>query len=211
LMMDTSRTVIRIGSRGSELALTQTKFVKAELEKVYPNLTFEIEVIKTKGDKILDVALSKIGDKGLFTKELEIALVEKTIDLAVHSLKDIPTHLPEGLTIGAICERHNTQDCLIVHEKHKDRTLATLPQGSIVGSSSLRRVSQLKRAYPQIVFKDVRGNLNTRLQKLDEGQYDALILAVAGISRLNLQHRIHEVISPDVCFYAVGQGALAIE
>jgi len=168
-------------------------------------------VIKTKGDKILDVALSKIGDKGLFTKELELALLDKSIDLAVHSLKDIPTQLPEGLIVGAICERHNTQDCLVVNSKHQNLTLATLPPKSVIGSSSLRRVAQLKRAYPHLIFKDVRGNLNTRLQKLEEGQYDALILAVAGLSRLNFGQRIQEIISTDVCFYAVGQGALAIE
>jgi len=203
--------VIHIGTRGSQLALIQTEHVKSLLQDKYPNLKFEVQVIKTKGDKILDVALSKIGDKGLFTKELEMALLDKSIDFAVHSLKDIPTRLPEGLTVGAICKRHNTQDCLVVNQKHKQATLATLPPGSVIGSSSLRRVSQLKRAYPHLVFKDVRGNLNTRLQKLDEGQYDALILAVAGLSRLKFDDRIHEIISDDVCFYAVGQGALAIE
>jgi len=209
-LMETNR-VIHIGSRGSQLALIQTEHVKNLLQEKYQNIKFEVQVIKTKGDKILDVALSKIGDKGLFTKELETALLDKTIDFAVHSLKDIPTRLPEGLIIGAICKRHNTQDCLVVNQKHKESTLATLPPGSVIGSSSLRRVSQLKRAFPHLTFKDVRGNLNTRLQKLDEGQYDALILAVAGLSRLNFNDRIHEVISQDVCLYAVGQGALAIE
>jgi len=205
------RSSIIIGSRGSQLALIQTEYVKKVLQEQYPQLQFKIEVIKTKGDKILDVALSKIGDKGLFTKELENALVDNTIDFAVHSLKDIPTKLPEGLTIGAILKRHNTQDCLVVNQKHKHCTISTLPSGSIIGSSSLRRISQLKRAYPHLIFKDVRGNLNTRLQKLDSGEYDALILAVAGLSRLELKERIHEIISKDVCMYAVGQGALAVE
>jgi len=206
-----SSNIIRIGSRGSQLALTQTYHVRDLLQEKYPNINFEVEVIKTKGDKILDVALSKIGDKGLFTKELEIALVENTIDFAVHSLKDIPTKLPEGLTVGAICKRHDVRDCLVVNEKNLSYNLSSLPQGSVIGSSSLRRVSQLKRAYPHLIFKDVRGNLNTRLQKLDEGQYDGIILAVAGLSRLHLQKRIHEIIPPQVCYYAVGQGALAIE
>lgn len=202
---------IKIGSRGSKLAIAQAEEVKAQLQEKYPHLFFQITLIQTKGDHILDVALSKIGDKGLFTKELEVALINGDIDFAVHSLKDIPTHLPPGLTIGAITKRHIPQDCLVLNPKHKGCTLHTLPANSIIGSSSLRRVAQLRRRFPHLQFKDIRGNLNTRLNKLDEGQYDALILAVAGLSRLGLQQRIEQVLPNELCLHAVGQGALGVE
>ncbi|PRP75009.1 hydroxymethylbilane synthase [Planoprotostelium fungivorum] len=202
---------LRMGSRGSKLALTQTENVRDLILNIYPQIKIEIQVIKTKGDKILDVALSKIGDKGLFTKELEVALMEDTIDLAVHSLKDMPTRMPPGLSLGAISIRHTSNDCLILHEKHAGKTLDQLPEGSVVGSSSLRRVAQLKRKFPSLVFKDIRGNLNTRLQKLDNGDYDGIILAVAGISRLGLEKRISQVIDEEVCHHAVGQGALGVQ
>jgi len=209
--------IIVIGSRGSKLALIQTEFVKEKLEnelsKRGQTFKLEIKVIKSKGDKILDVALSKIGDKGLFTKELEVALQANEIDFAVHSLKDIPTHLPEGLVLGCITERHDVRDCLVIHPKHKNLNgLADLPIGSVIGSSSLRRIAQLKRSFPHLQFLDIRGNLNTRLQKLDEGdKYDGIILAVAGLTRLGMADRIHQILSLEISLHAVGQGALGIE
>ncbi len=202
---------IRIGSRKSQLALVQTHWVQAELQKHHPDRTFEIETMSTKGDKILDVALAKIGDKGLFTKELEVGMLNRETDFAVHSLKDLPTNLPEGLMLGCITERENPADALVVHERHKDKQLETLPEGAIIGTSSLRRLAQLRHYYPHLQFKDIRGNLNTRLAKLDTGDYDGIILAVAGLERLGFGDRIHQEIPADVSLHAVGQGALGIE
>ena len=205
-----SRTV-RIGSRKSQLALVQTYWVQAELKKHFPDIEFEVHTMSTQGDKILDVALAKIGDKGLFTKELEVGMLNHDTDIAVHSLKDLPTNLPEGLMLGCVTERENPADALVVHEKHKDKQLETLPEGAVIGTSSLRRLAQLRHHFPHLEFKDIRGNLNTRLEKLDEGGYDAIILAVAGLKRLGMGDRIHQTISPDVSLHAVGQGALGIE
>lgn len=202
---------IHIGSRKSALALVQTHWIEAQLRIHYPKRGFEIHTMSTQGDNILDVALSKIGDKGLFTKELEVGLLEGSTDLAVHSLKDMPTRLPDGLILGAITERENPADALVVHESCKSYQLETLPEGTILGTSSLRRLAQLRHAFPHLQFKDVRGNLNTRLAKLDNGDYDALILAVAGLERLDMADRIHQVIDPTISLYAVGQGALGIE
>lgn len=202
---------IRIGSRKSQLALVQTEWVQAELQKAFPDRTFEVHTMSTQGDKILDVALAKIGDKGLFTKELEVGMINGDIDFAVHSLKDLPTRLPEGLVLGCVTERENPADALVVHEKHQDKQLETLPEGAVIGTSSLRRLAQLRHHYPHLSFKDVRGNLNTRLSKLDAGEYDALILAVAGLHRLGMSDRIHQVIPAEVSLHAVGQGALGIE
>ena len=202
---------IRIGSRKSQLALVQTYWVQEQLQKAFPDRTFEVHTMSTQGDKILDVALAKIGDKGLFTKELEVGMISGDIDFAVHSLKDLPTHLPDGLVLGCVTERENPADALVVHEQHKDKQLATLPEGAVIGTSSLRRLAQLRHHYPHLSFKDVRGNLNTRLAKLDAGEYDALILAAAGLQRLNMADRIHQVIAPEVSLHAVGQGALGIE
>ena len=202
---------IRIGTRKSQLALVQTYWVKAELEKYFPNIDFEVEKMSTKGDKILDVALAKIGDKGLFTKELEEGMLNKETDFAVHSLKDLPTNLPEGLMLGCISKRVDPADALVVHEKHKDKQLDTLPEGSVIGTSSLRRLAQLRYHFPHLSFKDVRGNVNTRLAKLDAGEYDAIILAAAGLQRLSMSDRIHQVIPADISLHAVGQGALGIE
>ncbi len=202
---------IRIGSRKSQLALVQTYWVQEQLQKHFPDRHFEVQTMSTQGDKILDVALSKIGDKGLFTKELEVGMLHNEIDLAVHSLKDLPTKLPEGLVLGAVTERENPADALVVHEKHKDKQLETLPEGAVVGTSSLRRLAQLRYHYPHLAFKDIRGNLNTRLAKLDAGEYDALILAVAGLQRLGMGDRIHQAIPSEVSLHAVGQGALGIE
>ena len=174
---------IRIGSRKSQLALVQTYWVQEQLQKAFPDRTFEVHTMSTQGDKILDVALAKIGDKGLFTKELEVGMLQQEIDFAVHSLKDLPTRLPEGLMLGAVSERENPADALVVHQKHQDKQIDTLPAGAVVGTSSLRRLAQLRHHFPHLTFKDIRGNLNTRLQKLDAGEYDAIILAVAGLYR----------------------------
>lgn len=203
--------IIRIGSRKSELALVQTYWVQEQLQKSYPDIDFQVHTMSTQGDKILDVALAKIGDKGLFTKELELGMINQEIDFAVHSLKDLPTNLPEGLTLAAITERENPADAVVFHQNHLGQTLATLPPGSVIGTSSLRRLAQLRHKFPHFTFKDVRGNLNTRMTKLDAGEYDALILAVAGLERLNMHHRIHEILPPDISLHAVGQGALGIE
>lgn len=202
---------IRIGSRKSQLALVQTYWVQEQLQKHFPDRTFEVHTMATQGDKILDVALAKIGDKGLFTKELEQGMLNNETDFAVHSLKDLPTRLPEGLVLGCVTERENPADALVVHEKHRDKQLDTLPEGAVIGTSSLRRLAQLRHHYPHLSFKDVRGNLNTRLAKLDNGEYDALILAAAGLQRLGMSDRIHQVIPPEISLHAVGQGALGIE
>ncbi|MEB3327178.1 MAG: hydroxymethylbilane synthase [Synechococcus sp.] len=202
---------LRIASRRSQLAMVQTHWVRDELARAHAGLEITIEAMATQGDKILDVALAKIGDKGLFTKELEAQMLVDQADIAVHSLKDLPTNLPDGLMLGCITEREDPADALVVHAKHRERTLATLPEGSVVGTSSLRRLAQLRHHYPQLLFKDVRGNVITRLQKLDAGEYDCLILAAAGLGRLGLGDRIHELIEPSVCLHAVGQGALGIE
>lgn len=208
--VDNENTIV-IGSRKSQLALVQTYWVKKELEKSFPEIEFEVEKMSTQGDKILDVALAKIGDKGLFTKELEVGMLNGNVDLAVHSLKDLPTNLPEGLMLGCVTERVNPADALVVHEKHKDKQLETLPEGSVIGTSSLRRLAQLRHHFPHLTFKDVRGNVNTRLAKLDAGEYDAIILAVAGLERLGMSDRIHQVIPSAISLHAVGQGALGIE
>ncbi|WP_026795403.1 MULTISPECIES: hydroxymethylbilane synthase [Planktothrix] len=205
-----TRTV-RIASRKSQLALVQTHWVQGELQKHFPDITFEVQTMSTQGDNILDVALAKIGDKGLFTKELELGMLDRSSDIAVHSLKDLPTRLPEGLMLGCVSEREDPADALVVHENHKDKQLETLPSGAIIGTSSLRRLAQLRYHYPHLEFKDIRGNLNTRLQKLDNGEYDAIILAVAGLVRLDMGDRIHQVITPEISLHAVGQGALGIE
>lgn len=202
---------IRIGSRKSQLALVQTYWVQAQLQKSFPDITFEVHTMSTQGDKILDVALAKIGDKGLFTKELEVGMLNQEIDFAVHSLKDLPTNLPAGLTLAAITERENPADALVLHEKHKGLQIDTLPAGVVIGTSSLRRLAQLRHHFPHFNFKDVRGNLITRMAKLDAGEYDALILAVAGLERLEMSSRIHQVIPKEISLHAVGQGALGIE
>lgn len=189
-------STLRIASRRSQLAMVQTHWVRDALSAAHPSLEISIEAMATQGDKILDVALAKIGDKGLFTKELEAQMLVDQADIAVHSLKDLPTNLPEGLMLGCVTEREDPADALVVHARHADKSLATLPEGSVVGTSSLRRLAQLRHHYPQLTFKDVRGNVITRLEKLDAGQYDCLILAAAGLGRLGLADRIHELIDP---------------
>jgi hydroxymethylbilane synthase len=204
-------TAIRIGSRDSQLALVQSHWVRAELQKIYPDYEFPLLELKTQGDKILDVALAKIGDKGLFTKELEVSMLEGATDFAVHSLKDLPTELPEGLALAVVTERENPADALVLHSKHKGQTLDTLAEGTVLGTSSLRRLAQLRHHYPHLVFKDIRGNLNTRLRKLDAGDFDGIVLAVAGLQRLGWADRIDQIIPGDISLHAVGQGALGIE
>lgn len=199
---------IRIGSRESQLAMWQSKFIVEELEKQAPQNNYEIIPIKTKGDKILDVALAKIGDKGLFTKELEVAMLEDEIDFAVHSMKDLPTVIPVGLQISAITARHDPRDALISKGNLK---FAELPQGAKVGTSSLRRRSQLLNLRPDLKLCDLRGNLNTRLKKMETENFDAIILAVAGVERLGWQDKIAEKLDFSLCLPAVGQGALGIE
>ncbi|KAF5921240.1 hypothetical protein HPG69_018640 [Diceros bicornis minor] len=204
--------VIRVGTRKSQLARIQTDSVVAMLKALYPSLQFEIIAMSTTGDKILDTALSKIGEKSLFTKELEHALEKNEVDLVVHSLKDLPTVLPPGFTIGAICKRENPCDAVVFHPKFVGKTLETLPEKSVVGTSSLRRAAQLQRKFPHLEFKSIRGNLNTRLRKLDELQeFSAIILAAAGLQRMGWQNRLGQILHPEECMYAVGQGALGVE
>ena len=198
-----------IGSRGSELALWQANFVKRALEKKNKNISVEIKIIKTKGDKILDVALSKIGDKSLFTKELEIELLNKRIDLAVHSLKDLQTQIPKGLMLAAVTKRHNVHDVLIARKK--GTTILNLPDGAIVATGSLRRKCQLLHLRPDLNLVELRGNVPSRIKKFLESDWDAIILARAGVERLKLNRHISSIIKTDVMLPAVGQGALGIE
>jgi len=204
---------IKLGTRGSQLALWQANWVKSEIEKRTPGLEVEIVKIKTTGDKILDVPLAKVGGKGLFVKEIEEALLDKRIDLAVHSMKDVPTDFPKGLHLAAITEREDPRDALIISQKSKVKSqkFKDLHQGAIVGTSSLRRSSQILNIRPDLKISQLRGNLNTRLKKLDEGQFDAIILAAAGVKRLGWADRITEYLPPDVSLPAIGQGALGIE
>lgn len=202
------REKIIIGTRGSKLALWQADYIAGCLRKQYQDLVVEIRRIATTGDKILDVPLAKIGGKGLFTKELEVEMLEKKIDLAVHSLKDMPTQLPEGLRLAAVTKRFDAGDA-IVSPKYK--TLDALPAGAKVGTSSLRRKAQLLHARPDLKICDLRGNVGTRLEKLETENFDAIILAAAGLKRLGLADRITGILPKEVCLPAVGQGALAIE
>lgn len=199
---------IVIGTRGSKLALYQAHKVKDELDQRYPELTVEIKIIHTKGDKILDVALSKIGGKGLFTKELEVALVAGEIDMAVHSLKDLPTELPTEFTIGAILERGDFRDALVSRDGLK---LNQLTKDHKIATSSLRRVAGLRKINPDFDIVDIRGNVGTRLQKMEEGYCDAMIMAAAGLKRLGLEKYITEVLEPKDFIPAVAQGAIAVE
>jgi hydroxymethylbilane synthase len=199
---------VRIGTRGSKLALWQTEFVRRKLSDVFPDVEFEVKVIKTRGDKILDSPLSKIGDKGIFTREIEIELLNREIDIAVHSLKDLPTKLPEGLIIGAVTEREDVRDVLISKDNLK---LAELPKEAVIATGSLRRRAQLLHFRSDFKFVDLRGNIDTRFRKFDESNWDAMVLAFAGVRRMNYEGRIAELISTDIVLPAVGQGAIAIE
>jgi hydroxymethylbilane synthase len=204
---------IIIGSRGSKLALWQSEWVKARLEALDPTVSVRIEIFKTQGDIRLDVPLSTIGGQGAFTKELEVALLDRRVHVAVHSLKDLPTVTPEGLSITATPEREDPRDALVLRAGNATQanSLKGLAEGAVVGTSSLRRIAQLKHLRPDVQIKDLRGNVDTRLRKLDEGDYDALILASAGLRRLGFGARISAAIEPDEMLPAVGQGSLGIE
>ncbi|XP_067644983.1 uncharacterized protein Hmbs [Eurosta solidaginis] len=204
---------IRVGSRKSELALIQTKHVIARLQKMYPKKKFEIHTMSTIGDRVLNVSLPKIGEKSLFTRDLEDALRNGGVDFVVHSLKDLPTALPTGMAIGAVLEREDARDALVLREEFKGHTIETLPEGCVIGTSSLRRTAQIRRQYPHLTVCDVRGNLNTRLAKLDasNSKFAGIILAQAGLVRMGWDNRISQVLEPTDLLYAVGQGALAVE
>ncbi len=200
---------IKIGTRSSPLALWQTEWTASKIKDAFPDTHIEIIHVKTKGDKILDVALSKIGGKGLFTKELENELLAGNIDLAVHSLKDMPTELPQGLTLGAITERHDARDVLI--SKNKGETFQTLRKNAVIATGSLRRRAQLLSKRPDIETPDLRGNLQTRLKKFEDNNWDGIILAAAGVQRMNKQDYISSYFEFDEWLPAVGQGAMAVE
>jgi hydroxymethylbilane synthase len=202
------RKQIRIGTRASALALWQAEWVKSELEKKYSGTAVTLTKIKTTGDKILDVPLAKVGGKGLFVKEIEEAMLAGEIDIAVHSMKDVPTFFPEGLHLSCITKREDPRDALLTRNKVKFKDL---PKGANVGTSSLRRQAQLMNVRPDFVIHQLRGNVDTRLRKLKEGQYDAIILAAAGVKRLGLAENVSEYIAPEISLPAIGQGALGIE
>ncbi len=226
------RDKIVIGTRGSKLALWQAEWVRSELQRMNAGLEVKLNIIKTTGDKILDVPLAKVGGKGLFVKEIEEAILRGEADLAVHSMKDVPTDFPEGLHLTVICEREDPRDALIISQesKIKDSRLTThdsrlttssfvschsllynLPHGATIGTSSLRRACQLLSIRPDLKITQLRGNLDTRLRKLDEGQFDAIVLAVAGVKRLGWANRITEMLEPEISLPAIGQGAIGIE
>ena len=199
---------IRIATRKSALALWQAEYVKAKLEEKHPGICVELVPMSTKGDRILDTPLAKIGGKGLFVKELENAMLEDRADIAVHSMKDVPVGFPEGLVLHTICEREDPRDAFVSNQY---KSLAELPANSVVGTSSLRRQCQIREMRPDLKIKDLRGNVNTRLAKLDNGEYDAIILAAAGLIRLEMPERIAQYIEPEVSLPANGQGAVGIE
>lgn len=203
-----NKDLIRIATRQSPLALWQAEHVKAQLELKHPGLQTELLPMTTRGDKILDSPLAKIGGKGLFIKELELAILEGKADIAVHSMKDVPMEFPDGLSLAIICEREDYRDAFV---SNKHASFEGLPNGAIVGTSSLRRQCQLRAVRPDIQIKDLRGNVNTRLGKLDNGEYDAIILAAAGLLRLGMSDRIQAYIEPSICLPAGGQGAIGIE
>ncbi|MUL16727.1 hydroxymethylbilane synthase [Aliivibrio fischeri] len=199
---------VRIATRKSPLALWQAHFVKDALQAAHPGLEVELVTMVTKGDIILDTPLAKVGGKGLFVKELEVAMLEGRADLAVHSMKDVPVEFPDGLGLVTICEREDPRDAFVSNTYNN---IDELPQGAVVGTCSLRRQCQLKEARPDLIIKELRGNVGTRLQKLDDGNYDAIILACAGLIRLGLEDRIKSAIEPEQSLPAVGQGAVGIE
>lgn len=203
-----SKRIVKVVSRDSALAMWQTNFVVSLLREATDAYEFEIVPLKTKGDKVLDVSLAKIGDKGLFTKELEDGLLSGEMDFAVHSLKDIPTELPKGLQLSAMLKRHNPADVLI---SEKYNSFETLPQGAKIGTSSLRRKAQLLYRRPDLNIQDLRGNVNTRMRKLREEGFDGIILAAAGVERMEWKEYITEELSYDLCLPAVSQGIIAVE
>lgn len=199
---------LRLGTRGSQLAVWQAKHVALQIKEKFPHINVEIYTVRTKGDKILDVALSKIGDKGLFTKEIERELLAGNIDMAVHSMKDMPSVLEKDLVIGAVLKRENPQDVLVSSKRYR---FNDLPKGAVIGTSSLRRTAQLKAARPDINVADIRGNVETRIKKMIENDLDAIIVAYAGIKRLMLETYISDYLPYEVMLPAVGQGAIAVE
>lgn len=207
-LIDMAARTLKIATRKSPLALWQANFVKDRLEALYPELQVELVPMSTQGDKILDTPLAKVGGKGLFVKELETAMLEGRADIAVHSMKDVPVEFPEGLGLHTICEREDPRDAFV---SNRFGQIDKLPQGAVVGTSSLRRQCQLRAARPDLVIRDLRGNVNTRLAKLDAGEYDAIILAAAGLKRLEMAHRITAFIEPEQSLPANGQGAVGIE
>ncbi|AHV36827.1 porphobilinogen deaminase [Aeromonas hydrophila YL17] len=207
-LIDMAARTLKIATRKSPLAMWQANFVKDRLEALYPELQVELVPMSTQGDKILDTPLAKVGGKGLFVKELETAMLEGRADIAVHSMKDVPVEFPEGLGLHTICEREDPRDAFV---SNRFTAIDELPQGAVVGTSSLRRQCQLRAARPDLVIRDLRGNVNTRLAKLDAGEYDAIILAAAGLKRLEMAHRITAFIEPEQSLPANGQGAVGIE
>lgn len=207
-LIDMAARTLKIATRKSPLAMWQANFVKDRLEALYPELQVELVPMSTQGDKILDTPLAKVGGKGLFVKELETAMLEGRADIAVHSMKDVPVEFPEGLGLHTICEREDPRDAFV---SNRFTAINELPQGAVVGTSSLRRQCQLRAARPDLVIRDLRGNVNTRLAKLDAGEYDAIILAAAGLKRLEMAHRITAFIEPEQSLPANGQGAVGIE
>ena len=203
-----TQQTVRIATRKSALALWQAEYVKAQLEHFHPGINVELVPMTTKGDIILDTPLAKVGGKGLFVKELEVAMLENRADIAVHSMKDVPVEFPEGLGLEVICPREDPRDAFVSNTMNSS---AALPQGAIVGTSSLRRQCQIKAMRPDLDIRDLRGNVNTRLKKLDNGEYDAIILAAAGLIRLEMPERIREYIAAEVMLPANGQGAVGIE
>lgn len=203
-----SARTLRIATRRSPLAMWQAEHVQSRLLAMYPDLTVELVTFKTQGDILLDTPLSKIGGKGLFVKELEVAMLAGDADIAVHSMKDVPMEFPEGLALGIILERENPRDAFV---SNKYKALEDLPQGAIVGTSSLRRQCQLQNLRPDLVIRSLRGNVQTRLGKLDAGEFDAIILASAGLLRLEMESRIAQYLEPEISLPAGGQGAVGIE
>lgn len=200
--------LVRIATRKSPLALWQAEYVKQQLQLYHPQLQVELLTMTTRGDILLDTPLAKVGGKGLFVKELEMALLEGRADIAVHSMKDVPMEFPQGLALSVICEREDPLDALVSNSASQ---IDQLPDGAVVGTSSLRRQCQLRARFPHIEIRDLRGNVNTRLAKLDNGEYQALILASAGLRRLGMARRIASQLSADLCLPAAGQGAVGIE
>ena len=206
--MQTRLSELRIATRSSPLALWQAEEVARQLKPIYPDLKVSLVKLKTRGDKLLDAPLAKVGGKGLFVKELEAGILEGKADIAVHSMKDVPVELPDGLELAIIMEREDPRDAFVSNQYD---SLETMPAGTLVGTSSLRRQTQIRERYPDLRIDWLRGNVNTRLRKLDDGEYDAIILACAGLIRLGFEQRITMSLEPEECLPAIGQGAVGIE
>ena len=206
--MQTRLSELRIATRSSPLALWQAEEVARQLKPIYPDLKVSLVKLKTRGDKLLDAPLAKVGGKGLFVKELEAGILEGKADIAVHSMKDVPVEFPDGLELALIMEREDPRDAFVSNQYD---SLATMPAGTLVGTSSLRRQTQIRERYPHLRIDWLRGNVNTRLRKLDDGEYDAIILACAGLIRLGFEQRITMSLEPEECLPAIGQGAVGIE